>query len=232
MNLNDLLGLYYVYDYRTRTHGQNYILENFPGNNDETKFTLQTTVSGNFGSSGIIWKGNCRLKSNQLLLEAVEENDWQFTAVQIEKEERITKVSKTFKAEIIRENDCIALNLTLYENPIKLVKINKNIDKDKLSSIVFWITREIIDTYNLRAKNLEFEPSRFWRISNLMLKSYNEIKFEGNDAIEISCEFDLDLVKEEKRVVDNDEIVRKHHVSKAIFSEKFKILDFKSEVIV
>jgi hypothetical protein len=228
MIAQDFIGLYYIYDYRTRTHSQVYMLEILALPEDKVEFILQTTVSGNFGSSGIIWKGNCKLKSNQLLLDAVEENDWQFTAVQIEKEEHITKISKTFKAEIIRENDCIVLNLTIYENPIKLVKINENIDKDKLSSIVFWITREIIDTYNLRAKNLEFEPSRFWRISNLMLKSYNEIKFEGNNAIEISCEFDLDLVKEEKRVVDNDEIVRKHHVSKAIFSEKFKILNFKS----
>ena len=81
MNLKDLLGLFYVYDCRTRTHGQEYELEIIAAPKDKTEFILQTTVSGNFGSSGIIWKGNCTLINDQLILKAVEENDWSFTAV-------------------------------------------------------------------------------------------------------------------------------------------------------
>ena len=150
MNLNDLLGLYYVYDYRTRTHSQNYILEIFTASNNKIEFILQMTASGNFGSTGIIWKGTCTLKNNHLILEAIEENDWRFTAVQEEKEENIYKTYKSFEVEVVKESDNIILIMALYERTIKLIKLNKNIDKEKLSSIVYWISHEIIEHYNLR----------------------------------------------------------------------------------
>lgn len=227
MNLKDLQGLYYVYDYRTRTHGQNYVLNIFPGTNDKTEFTLQTTVSGNFGSSGIIWKGNCRLNDNKLIFEAIEENDWRFTAVQEEKEENVYKIYKSFEVEIVKEDDIILLVMALYERTIKLIKLKKIIDEEKLSSIVYWISHEIIEHYNLRKNNLEFEPSRFWRISNLLLTCFNDVNVDGNDAIEIVCEYDLELVKEEKRVIEDDEILGEHHIDKAIFDKNYKILDYK-----
>ncbi len=226
MTLKDLQGTYYIYDYRTRTHGQDYILEIFPGTNDETELMLQTTVSGNFGSSGIIWKGNCTLNNNQLIFEAIEENDWSFTAVQEEKEENVYNISKSFNFDIIKESDNILLILTSYERTITLIKLNKNIVKDKLSSIIYWISQEIINLYNLRGNNLGFEPSRFWRISNLLLTSFNDINVDGNNAIEIMCEYDLELVKEEKRVIEDDEILGEHHIDKAIFDKNYKILDY------
>ena len=227
MNIKDLLGLYYVYDYRTRTHGQDYILEIFPGTNDKMEFTLQTTVSGNFGSSGMIWKGNCILNKNLLILEAIEENDWSYTAVQEEKEENVYKISKSFKVEIFKENDKIILIMAFYERTVKLIKLTRNIDKEKLSLIVYWISHQIIDHYNLNKKNLEFEPSRYWRISNLLLTSFTDINVDGNDAIEIMCEYDLELVKEEKRVIEDDEVLGEHHIDKAIFDKNYKILDYK-----
>jgi len=54
MRLQDLFGIYYVYDYRTRSHGQEYMLEIIAATKDNIKFIFQTTASGNFGSSGII----------------------------------------------------------------------------------------------------------------------------------------------------------------------------------
>jgi hypothetical protein len=195
---------------------------------DKIEFIFQTTTSGDFGSSGIIWKGNCILQDNQLSLEAFEKNDWSFTAVQEEKEENFQKISNLFNFEILKENDNIFLISVLYEKTIKLVRLNKNIDRNKLYSIVFWIIQEIMNRNELRGDTLEFEPSRFWRISNLLLKSYNEIKINEKDAIEIICEYDLEFVKEEKRVVEDDEILAEHHVDKVIFNEKFKIFKYEN----
>lgn len=56
MKLQDLFGIYYVYDYRTRSYGQEYMLEIMAATKDKIEFIFQTTASGNFGSSGIIWK--------------------------------------------------------------------------------------------------------------------------------------------------------------------------------
>lgn len=58
MRLQDLFGMYYVYDYRTRSYGQEYMLEIMATIKDKIEFIFQTTTSGDFGSSGIIWKGN------------------------------------------------------------------------------------------------------------------------------------------------------------------------------
>jgi len=228
MKLEDLLGIYYVYNSRTKSHGQEYILEFVDSTKDKIKFIFQTIVSGNFGSSGIIWKGNCRLQNNQLYLNAVEKNDWSFTALQEEKEENIQKTSNLFNFEILKDNNNLFLISVLYEKTIKLHKLNKNIDKNNLYSIAFGIIHEIMNRNELRKDPLEFEPSRFWRISNLLLKSYNEIKINEKDAFEIICEYDLEYVKEEKRVVENDEILAEHHVDKVIFNQKNKIMRYKT----
>jgi len=228
MRLKDLFGMYYVYDYRTKSHGQEYMLEIMATIKDKIEFIFQTTTSGDFGSSGIIWKGNCILQDNQLSLETFEKNDWNFTAIQEEKEENVQKISNLFNFKILKENDNIFLISVLYEKTIKLVRLNKNIDRNKLYSIVFWIIQEIINRNELRGDTLEFEPSRFWRISNLLLKSYNEIKINEKDAIEIICEYDLEFVKEEKRVVENDEILAEHHVDRVIFNKKFKIIKYEN----
>ena len=72
MRLQDLFGIYYVHDYRTRSYGQESMLEIMAATKDKIEFIFQTSVSGNFRSSGIIWKGNCILQDNQLSLEALE----------------------------------------------------------------------------------------------------------------------------------------------------------------
>ena len=125
------------------------------------------------------------------------------------------------------EKPNIILIMAFYERTVKLIKLTRNIDKEKLSLIVYWISHQIIDHYNLNKKNLEFEPSRYWRISNLLLTSFNDINVDGNNAIEIMCEYDLELVKEEKRVIEDDEILGEHHIDKAIFDKNYKILDYK-----
>ena len=48
------------------------------------------------------------------------------------------------------------------------------------------------------------------------------------DVIEIICEYNLEFVKEEKRVVENDEILAEHHVDRAIFNKKFKIIKYEN----
>lgn len=227
MILKDLTGFYYVYDYRTKSHGQEYTLEIITTAKNKIEFIFHSIISGNFGNSGITWKGICSLNNYQLTLKAFEKNEWRFTAIQEEKEESIQKTFNLFNFEILKENDNIFLISVRYEKTIKLVRLNKNIDRNKLYSIVYWIIQEIINRNKLREDPLEFEPIRFWRISNLLLKSYKEIKINEKDTFEVICEYDLEYVKEEKRVVKNDEILRKHHIDKAIFNKKLKIINYK-----
>jgi hypothetical protein len=196
--------------------------------NDKIEFIFHTTAIGNFGSSGVIWKGDCSLHNNQLSLKVLEKNDWRFTAVQEEKEENIQKLSRLFNFEILKENDNIFLVSVWYEKTIKLARLYMNIDRNRLYSIVYWIIQEIINQNKLKEGPLEFEPSRFWRISNLLLKSYNEININEKNAIEILFEYDLEFVKEEKRVIENDEIHAEHYLDKAIFDFKFNKVNYKN----
>ncbi len=228
MILKDLTGFYYVYDYRTKSHGQEYLLEILETANDKIEFIFHNIVSGNLGSSGIIWKGSVTLRDHQLFLKALEKKDWRFTAIQEGKEENIQKVSHLFNFHILKNDSNIFLISDFYEKPIKLVKLNKTINKTQLYSIVYWIVNEIIKLNELNSDSLEYEPSRFWRISNLFLISYNEIKSNEQLVIEIIFEYDLEFVKEEKRVIENDEILAEHRVDKVFFNEKFKIIKHDS----
>ena len=228
MSLYDFIGIYYVYDYRTKSHGQEYLLEIMESAKDKLEFIFYTTASGNFGSSGIIWKGNVTLRDHQLYLKAFEKNEWRFTAIDEEKEENIQKIFHQFNFEILKESENIFLISVLYEKTIKLVRLNKSIDRNKLYSIVYWIIQEIIDRNKLRGDSLEFEPSRFWRISNLLVKTYNEIEMQESKTIEIICEYNLEYVKEEKRVVERDEILAEHHVDRAIFNKNLKMVNYEN----
>ena len=104
---------------------------------------------------------------------------------------------------------------------ITLCKIELNIENVSLG-----IVKEILKHNKLDKKVDEAEPGRFWRVSNLILKDSKKIKFNGTDAIETLCDYDLDLVIEEKRVVKDDEIMREHHVDKVIFDNNLKILEY------
>ena len=85
------------------------------------------------------------------------------------------------------------------------------------------IVQIIRKTHDLDSKT---SVSRFWRISNLILKEYKETTFNGDKAHEVICEHDLDFVKEEKRVVNNDEFLREHHINKVIFDNEYKLLKY------
>ena len=69
--------------------------------------------------------------------------------------------------------------------------------------------REIIKQFNLDNEYGKYdEPGKFWRISNLILKNLQENI--TSDELKLTCEYDLDTVKEEKRVINADEVEREH----------------------
>jgi hypothetical protein len=208
MRPQDLTGLYYVYDYQTKSYGQEYLLEIITKNEDKAKFVFIKKVSSKFGSSDITWQGICKIQDNKLTLETLENKSLNLTS----------SGNNAFSLEILEEHNNIMLRLVQYEKTIKLARLDKKIDKNKIHPITSEIIREIINNNKLIENNLDYEPERFWRISNLLIKSYDEIKINQQDAIEVEYVYNLEYVKEEKRVVENDEILAKYQSDKAIFN--------------
>jgi hypothetical protein len=219
MRLQDLIGIYYVYDYQTRSYGQEYILEIIATNEDKVEFVFIKKVRRKFGNSDITWQGICNMHDNKLTLETLENKNSNLTS---------SKGNNAFNFEILKEKNNIILKLVQYEKTINLAKLDKKIDKNKVHSIASEIIRQIINQYKLLEGDLDCEPERFWRISNLLIKSYNEIKINQKEVFEVKCEYDLELVKEEKRVVNNDEILAKNHLDKAIFHNNLQIIKYEN----
>ena len=72
MEKQDLFGIYYTYDYRTKSYGQEYILEILAETIDKVGYVFIKKVRDPFGSSSITWKGHCLIGNNQLTLEPLE----------------------------------------------------------------------------------------------------------------------------------------------------------------
>ncbi|MFX1393886.1 MAG: hypothetical protein ACFFAH_09960 [Promethearchaeota archaeon] len=223
-NKKNLIGYYYLLDECTKQQAREYKLNIIQKSQIEILFKFNLKISGYFGSVGTIWKGICILRDNQIILKANLKSDWSNTAIQEEMEDKAFNTSLTYIADIIQEGNNLKLKINLETRKIILSKTIKNAE-----IISYWATREIIKLHKLNVKECEEYPARFWRISNLIFKNHKAIEYKKNDALEVFCEYNLDLVKEEKRVVNNDELIRASHIDKAILNTKdYKIIEYEA----
>ncbi|MBN2153206.1 MAG: hypothetical protein JW839_17260 [Candidatus Lokiarchaeota archaeon] len=64
-------------------------------------FTLGSTISGQWGSRGIEWRGSANIVEGRLILASETVNDWFFTVVDDEKDEEIRDCHATFALQIV-----------------------------------------------------------------------------------------------------------------------------------
>ena len=212
---NELIGLYYVFTYRTKREAHEYSLEILK----EDNFKLGRTISGNFGSVGQEWTGNYSIKDNALKLKCTQNIDWKYTFLDEERQDMIIHSQKTFNAKCFEKGNDIKIVLSLELGDIVLYRTIEDI-----SQLTYWITREIIERYELDEKIKNSEPGIYWRISNLIVRDYKMSEGQLNEAL---CEFDLDIATEEKRVVDDPEFIREHHIDRVIYNEKLKVIKYE-----
>jgi len=226
VELEELLGTYHVFTKRTRVEARTYTLKITQSTNDRFEISMELAISGNFGSLGEEWNGTGYLKENTLIFECHERIDWRYTFLDDERQDYVEKKKDTFTAEIINEGTNIILKLSKQVDTILLCKAH-----EKINAMTYWITREIIAHYELDVQ-AEIVKPQFWMISNLILKDYNDFEYEENDTIKVVVEYDLDLVKEEKRVIEGKEFVREHHKDKVFLNVKngYRILKYEYDI--
>ncbi len=220
--MEDISGHYYVLEYRTRRETHEYRLDVLYFSEGKAKFKYELTVSRKFGTVGNDWEGTCFLKNDQLILESNKYIDWSHTFLDEERQNIIYYISKKFSLEILRGDGQIKLKLPLELKNLILCKID-----EKFEGVSFSIIQEIINRYNLKVKIIDADPGVFWRVSNLILRFNKNVIFNGSEAFEIACENDLDTVKEEKRVVNYDEVIREHHADIIIVDNECKIIKYE-----
>jgi len=221
IEIENLIGQYYILHESTKQQSREYKLKIIKESEDEISFRFEVIITGYHGGIGTIWIGNCDFKKSAIFFEANLKQNWSISDDKGIQKEDSSRTTESFISEIIREGENIILRFHLETRAITLCKIEQNIE-----NVSFAIVKEILKYHKLDIKVNEAEPGRFWRVSNLILKDSKKIKFNETDAIETLCDYDLDLVIEEKRVVKDDEIMREHHVDKVIFDNNFKILEY------
>lgn len=224
MEIKDIIGYYYVFKYRTKQQAQVYKLHLYLGNaSNELVFKLERNISGNFGSVGVDWFGTCLLDGNEISLIASNEVDWRFTFLQDEREDIVSECNKTWKGVFTWDNDDLKLDI---DKEVLKLPMYKTI-KDE-HPFPYWLSRKIMEAYELDDKIETIgQPGIYWRISDLIIKNYAEISEEGEKQYEMSCEFNLEIVKEEKRVVNFDEVEGKRHIVKARFNNSKTLISFE-----
>ena len=215
--MDEFLGRYYVFKTRTRVEIREYILTIFDLTGFKADFLLELIISGTFGSVGIEWTGKCYLKEERLYLECQTKNDWDFTFLHDEREENITKFSKMFTGFFTKERNNVRLDLSFEVNKIFLYKILN--DGPEVS---YRTTQDIITKHVLDEKVKEYDPHRFWCITNLVYTDFKEI---DTNKIELTYEFDIEYRLEEKRVINADEIISEHYKNNVIVNNEYKLLN-------
>jgi hypothetical protein len=216
--MEDYIGRYYVFKTRTKVDAREYILNIIDLSGDTANFSLELVISGNFGSVGKTWEGECFLKEDKLILQCKKLNDWQYTFLDEEKDEQVSETATIFRGTLSKEGNNIRLDITFEVNKIFLYKM----DRDD-SNISYRISRKIIEQRDLEEKVWAFDPHRFWCISNLV---YMDIKDRDLGDLEIVCEYDLEFRLEEKRVINADEIISAHHLDRIVLDSKYKIKNY------
>jgi len=220
---NDLIGQYYILEEFTNQQSREVKLELIQAPDNLISFKFELINHGYFGSVGTTWEGECLMQNNQMTLKASIVKDWNITAVQKEREAQINDSNASYTIDIIRENTSHKLKLNLETRKIIMCKTIKNPE-----ILANGITQEIIKIYKLEEKGIELYPERFWRISSLIISDEKQRDLKENNEFEIICEYNIDFVKEEKRVINNDEIIREHHIGKVIYNnESYEILELE-----
>lgn len=224
MEKKEIIGYYYVFKYRTKQEAQVYKLHLFLGEvSNQLLFKLERNISGHFGSLGFDWFGSCTLNGDEISLNATKEIDWRFTFLDDERQDLVSECDKTWKGVFTWDNDDLKLDI---DKDVLKLPMYKTI-KDE-HPFPYWLSRKIMETYQLDdiiEKN--GEPGIYWRISDLIIKKYAEISQEGEKQYEMICEFNLEIVKEEKRVVNFDEIKGKRNAVKARFNNSKTLISFE-----
>ncbi len=217
--MEEYIGRYYVFKTHTKVNAREYNLNITDLTKDEAKFSLELAMSGRYGSVGKTWEGECYLDNNTLILQCKQLYDWRYTFLDEEKDGQISYISNTYIGTFSKERKNIRLDLSFEVDKIFLYKI----DRDEYN-IAYWISRNILEHHKLEERVLEFDPHRFWCISNLVFK---EIHSNEIDNLELLSEYDIEFRLEEKRVINADEIISEHHIDKVTLDEKGKILHYE-----
>jgi hypothetical protein len=216
--MEEYLGHYYVFKARTRVDARVYTLHITSHTQATAKFSLELAISGNFGSVGKTWKGFCFFNEDLLNLQCDELNDWSYTFLDEEKNEYISKISDTFKGILSKEGNDIKVDLSFKVDKVLLYKI----EKDSFT-MGYWASRKIIEMRDLEVRVKNYDPHRFWCISNLIFKDIKELE---SKTIEVVCEYDIEFRLEEKRVINADEIKSAHHRDRIVFDINYKIINY------
>lgn len=220
MRMEQLYGHYYVLERRTRVEAHEYKLEISQGRDNQAHFKLELIKSGQFGSVGTDWTGLCFFQDFEIKFEFQQKNEWRYTFLNEEREDSVSNISKFYSSQIFVDGNNIQLTFYLETKELIMFKVEKDIER-----LTYWITREIQKLYDLESKAKNTEKFRFWCISNLIVKDYQD-DFIESETFEITCEYDLDLVKEEKRVIDDDEVIREHHIDRIVFNRDYRIIKY------
>jgi hypothetical protein len=222
IEIENLIGQYYILHESTKQQSREYKLQIIKESEDKITFRFEVFITGYHGGIGTIWLGICDFKKGAIFFEANQKQNWSISEDGKIQKEDASRSKESFISEITREGENIILRFHLETRALSLCKI-----EPKIENVSIGVVKGILKHYKLDIKVDEAEPGRFWRVSNLILKDSKKIDFEGTDAYETLCDYDLDLVIEEKRVVKDDEIIREHHIDKVIFNKVFKILEYK-----
>ena len=222
--MEELFGLYSVLDTRTRFYSDRYNLEISQNLNNKYEFILELTSSGQFGSTGLIWQGNCKLDKKQLILNVKKETEWRDLAVTDERQEYTSDSSETYKADIIHKEKNTEIKIYKENKEILLSKL-MGLNKNELYSVTYWIVDSVLKKYQLSKSMSIHDKVPNWSIKALLIKDINPIIYEGNDATEIIVEYDLYTEKEQKKE-NKDDLKKEHQQAKGIFNKRYKILKF------
>lgn len=215
---SEINGHYYLLEYRTKKEAHTFRLDIFKEDKQQ-KFKLQQTVSGHFGSVGNEWEGNCIERNGSYFLISEIWNDWRSTFLDEERQEKIFKDEREFKFEILTKNSDVALILHLETKRLILYKL-----KPKFERISPAFIDKIIKDENLEEMITQNEIGSFWRFSNLILRSPEE---KDNGSFSIICEYDLEKVKEEKRVIQGDEVSGEQKIAQIECSKDMKLINYE-----
>ncbi|MHA1147922.1 MAG: hypothetical protein ACTSR8_06720 [Promethearchaeota archaeon] len=215
-----IIGSYHTLKYRTKVEAHEYLLD-IEKSEENIVFKLNHAISGHFGSLGNEWVGECEFKESEIIFTTNEFIDWRYTFLEDERQDRVSSHNKSYIGKVNFQDSDIMINLQMETQSLILYKFDS-----KVRIYTAAITRQIIKNFNLDNEYGKFdEPGLYWRISNLIIKN---LSINTNtQEVELICEYDLDTVKEEKRVNKMDEVEREHHIERYVF-EKNSIKKFET----
>ncbi|MBD3254552.1 MAG: hypothetical protein GF383_05640 [Candidatus Lokiarchaeota archaeon] len=222
--IRELIGHYYGLEYFTKKVSREYRFDIYANGNSILECELELIKRESYGRVGKKWRGSCVIDSGKLKFEYDKEIQLSDTIADHSVQETKSKEKKIIVFNIINGKDFIGLNLNLELKEIPLIKLKREIEES-----VSMIIKNIVDHHQIEKVISEGKPGIFWRISNLTLKSTVLDLNPQVNQIQLVCEYDLDIVKEEKRVIDFDEVKRTHHKAELVIDKsKNAILEFKS----